>query len=172
MLKKLVIIGMCLGSLSIEGTSDLKKAVDNLDVEAVVKILDESPSSLTDNEIIRSVSELTSAIEDVRTNRLMNVSFGALIGFLAGFYVFEGRGWARDFVRSRFWAREDRATVPGLLNNDGRVVAVFSTLTAMVIGAYGSSYFWPKYDIKKALTILDLLPKYRRTNGSASSNIA
>ncbi len=160
MLKRLVVVGVCLSSLYIQCSSELKQAIDKLDVEAVVKILDANPKALTDNELNLYNSQLKGEIGDAAFDALRKTSVGALAGFLAGFYVFEGRSWARDFVRSRFWDRGDRAA--RLLDDDGRMVAFAGTMTAMVIGAYASSFFWRKFDTKKAQTISDLLIKGRR----------
>ncbi len=160
MLKRLMFLGLCLSSLYVQCSPELKQAIEELDVEAVVKILDENPKALTANELNLYNSQLKGEIGDAAFDALKKTSVGMLAGFLSGFYVFEGRSWARDFVRSRFWDRGDRAA--RLLDDDGRMVAFAGTMTAMVIGAYASSFFWRNFDAKKAQTISDLLMKVRR----------
>ncbi len=147
MLKKLVFIAVCLSSFSfsINCTSGLKKAVDNLDVEEVVRIIDSNPQELTDNELIWHITELKAKIEKSSFVDFTKLLIGTIAGWTAGIFV--GR---------HFFGNQEPPFSDGTLSKP-RVAKFLTAAAGLFIGCTAATAFLNASQRSKAQVILYLL---------------
>ncbi len=84
MLKKALLIILCISSSFILCSTDLENALEELNVERVSKILEESPQALTEFQAIKLAGQLSTRMCDARVNRDTKLFLGICGGFIAG----------------------------------------------------------------------------------------
>ncbi len=84
MLKKALLIIVCISSSFVLCSTDLENAVEELNVERVSEILEESPQALTEFKAIELAGQLSKRMWDAKVNKDTKLFLGICGGFIAG----------------------------------------------------------------------------------------
>ncbi len=144
MLKKILFVGICLTHSYLLCSDELKKAIEGLDVDATVSLLESKKCS--EPQIVSALIELSSHIRNHRTASNDKESLGFITGLLGGMV---GAMAALEFSRRRDLGEVGCFTL-----------FLGSLLGGPLVGSFLGNFLVKPFHYKKARIILFHLSRY------------
>lgn len=145
MVKKFILVSMCLSSLAIHSSPLLKNAVETLDVDEAVRVLDSE--KVSDNELICHIEALRLRLSNAELGNLVKLCLGMIGGTFAGIAIGQ-----------LCWKKYTQPNAYELLDPKAGVdYRAGGATVGMILGTVASVYFFRTAERNKARIILHLL---------------